>query len=194
MIWSICGDNTNNVYLYRFDINCQLIDSHEIENRKSTLAINQNRQAGLSLGDNEFLTFIFENDHLNLENTTYLQDCKMDINSREKKHLVLFPEENIELDLNEIWPNEIGHTLIGFDRERNLYFNLYSKPLHDSSLGIISSSGDVINTNITLPHYTEFGLDFGKGIPNQAAPNGTIYQMIPMIDKIEIRKWKKVTK
>ena len=42
MIFAICGDHQNNVYLRRFDINCQLIDTHQIENRKSTLSINQN--------------------------------------------------------------------------------------------------------------------------------------------------------
>ena len=115
----------------------------------------------------------------------------MDFSSRDHNQKVLFPEENKVIDLFEVWPNEIGHTLIGFDKERNLYFNIYSEPLQNSSLGIITESGEVIETNVNFPHYTEFGLNFALGISKQVTPDGTIYQMIPMKDKIEIRKWTK---
>jgi len=192
MIFAICGDHQNNVYLRRFDINCQLIDTHQIENRKSTLSINQNGKVGLDLGNNDFLEFNFEENGIVTTECFFLNDIILDFNARERKQIVLLPEENIELDLNEIWPNEIGHSIIGFDEDGNLYFNIYSKPLDDSILGIISPSGEVIETNIVFPHYTKFGLDLARGIPKIITSDGTIYQMIPMKDNVEIRKWKKV--
>ncbi len=192
LIWTICGDHQNNVYLRRFDDDCQLIDTNKIENRKSSLAVNQNGKVGLNLGNNNFLEFSFYGNELITSYAVFLNDCRLDFSARERRHKVLFPEENIELDLFEIWPNEIGHTLIGFDEEGNLYFNIYSEPLQDSGLGIISCSGEVIETNVVLPHYTKFGFDFARGIPNIVTPDGAIYQMIPKTDKIEIRKWKRI--
>jgi len=192
IIYTICGDYQNNVFLSRFDINCQLIDTHQINNRKSTLSINQNERVGLNLSNNNFLEFNFNGDDLVTSNSQYLNDCILDFNLRERKQMVLIPEENIELNLNKIWPNEIGHSFIGFDENGNLYFNIYSKPLGDSNLGIVSQFGEVIETNVIFPHYTQFGLDLARGIPNIVTPDGQIYQMIPMKEKIEIRKWKKV--
>ena len=189
MISTVCGDHQNNIFLRRFDDNCQLIDTYQIENRKSTLAVNQDGKVGLNLGNNNFLGFNFEESEISITNGKFLNDIIIDFSARERKQKVLFPEENIELDLHEIWPNEIGCSFINFDKNGNLYFNIYSEPRQDSSLGIISESGEVIETNIIFPHYTKFGLDFAKGISKAVTPDGTIYQMIPMKDKIEIRKW-----
>jgi len=57
---------------------------------------------------------------------------------------------------------------------------------------IISQSGEVIETNVIFQHYTQFSLDLASGIPNIVTPDGQIYQMIPMKEKVEIRKWEKV--
>ncbi|MDO9577675.1 MAG: hypothetical protein Q7J16_07295 [Candidatus Cloacimonadales bacterium] len=191
-IWTICGDHQNNVYLRRFDDNCQLIDTHQIENRKNSLAVNQNGKVGLNLGNNNFLEFNFHGNELSTTDGVLMNNCLLDFNVREGRQKVLIPEENIALDLNEIWPNDIGYTLFGFDQIGNLYFNIYSEPRQDSSLGIISGSGEVIETNVVFPHYTKFGLDFARGISNVVTLNGAIYQMIPMPDKIEIRQWTRV--
>jgi hypothetical protein len=191
-LWTTCGDNQNKVYLRRFDAFCQLVDTHQIENQESSLAINQNREVGLNLGNNNFLEFEINDKEFVTTNGIYLTNAILDFNAREGRQKVLIPEENIEVDLNEIWSNDIGHSLIGFDETGNLYFNIYSKILHDSRLGITSEAGEIIETNIIFPHYTKFGLDFGKGISNIIAMDGKVYQMIPMKDKIEIRKWKRV--
>jgi len=191
-IFAICGDHQNNIYLRLFDVDFQLIDTYQIENRKSTLSINQNGKVGLNLGNNDFLEFNFIEDDLVVSNSQYLNDCILDFNLREGKQLILFPEENMELDLKEIWPNEIGHYFMGFDKNGNLYFNIFSEPLGESNLGIISQSGEVIETNVIFQHYTQFSLDLASGIPNIVTPDGQIYQMIPMKEKVEIRKWEKV--
>jgi len=191
-IFAICGDHQNNIYLRLFDVDFQLIDTYQIENRKSTLSINQNGKVGLNLGNNDFLEFNFIEDDLVVSNSQYLNDCILDFNLREGKQLILFPEENMELDLKEIWPNEIGHYFMGFDKNGNLYFNIFSEPLGESSLVIISQSGEVIETNVIFQHYTQFSLDLASGIPNIVTPDGQIYQMIPMKEKVEIRKWEKV--
>ena len=191
-IWATCRDNRQNVFLRNFDQNGRVINSYQIEKRLTPLKLNQIGNIGFVLENNMFLGYHFGINEIYTEIGNYLINGKLEFNFRESKRSVIFPEENIELDLNEIWPNEIGHSLIGFDEEGNLYFNIYSKPVSESKLGIISNSGEVIETNVVFPFYTNFGLDFVGGPENNMSIDGDIYQMIPMKDKIEIRKWKRV--
>lgn len=194
MIWSICGNHRNEVFLRRFSEKCDLFDTHQIENRKSSLEINQFGKVGLKLSYNSFLEFSFIGNKLKTKDTKYFKDVIFDFSPYQNKQNIIFLEnDNETYDLNTLWPEAVilyssGIYYSGFDEEGNLYFELFTSE-QKSNLGIISNQGRIYETNIELPNYNKFGLDFGKGIDCFISKNGDVYQMIPMKDKIEIRKW-----
>ncbi len=191
-IWASCRDYRNDIFLRSFDQNGHIVHSFLIEKQLSQLKVNQNGKIGFILGDYEFLEYEIREEQLFSKTGNILKNIILDFNWREHRKNVIIPEENIKLDLNEIWTNEVGHSLIGFDEVGNLYFNLYSKPADESKLGIISYSGEVIETNVIFPFYEKFGLIFTGGPESHMSINGDIYQMIPMKDKVEIKKWTRV--
>ncbi|MCF7793060.1 MAG: hypothetical protein K9N09_04005 [Candidatus Cloacimonetes bacterium] len=191
MIWAICGDHLNQVFLRRFSDECELIDTHQIENRKSSLEINQSGNVGLRLSYDSFLEFSPDNDKLEMKETKFLKDVIFDFSAYQNKQDIIFLKNNERLDLKVLWPNAVGFHFSGLDAEGNLYFELFTAE-HDSEIGIISNEANVYETNIKLPNFNKFGLDFGKGIDYFISTDGDVYQMIPMTDKIEIRKWKRM--
>jgi hypothetical protein len=189
-IWATSRNNRNEIFLNTFDNKGKLTYSFPFKKDKwALLKINQNMKVGFTDDYNDFLGYYIVDDQLHTVTERYLNNVILDFSYREKQAKVLIPEENIEIDLNEFWPNDIGQSFIGFDDMGNIFFRIYSKPLKDSKLGIVSSSGEVVDTNVVFPHYTQFGLDMAYGLEDIVSTNGIIYQMIPMKDKVEIRKW-----
>ena len=191
-VYSFCHDAQNNLFIQRYGVDCKLIDTHKTDKLQSRFIENNEGEIGFYSGDNKFEKIEFSEDRVVIHEKNLLKNIKFNYNRKKSELIISFLKLNKEINLMKLWPNKIGHTFLNFDNNNCLYFNIYSNPLQDSKLGIITNKGKSIDTNVIFEHYTKYGLHFTGGIPIIVTQNGLIYQLIPKKEYIEIRKWHKV--
>ena len=154
-VYSFCHDGQNNLFIQRYGLDCKLIDTHKTDELQYSFIENNEEEIGFYSGDNRFKKIRFSEDIVVIENKNLLENIEFNYDRKKGELIISFLKLNKEINLMKLWPNTIGHTFLNFDSKNFLYFKIYSEPLQDSKLGIITQEGKSIETNLVFEHYTK---------------------------------------
>ncbi len=104
----------------------------------------------------------------------------------ERMKLFDFPRKPV--DMQSVWPSEIGYRFMNFDTSNNLYFERYIRN-QANDLGIIDAEGKFVSTNVVFESNYEHRIAFMDSIYPIALKNGIIYNLLITEEKIEIIRW-----
>lgn len=180
-------------YLLVFSDELVLIDSFKLQNKIIPIGYKllSNNLGELGIMGSAFQKIRFENNMaIILENTELFDNITMKYDQRNQKHTITMKNTNREINLFENW--EVEHyQFMNIAYNNNIYFKLWNGK-STPQIGIITDEGEFVDTNIEIEDYTSYGLKFIFGPENVLRKDGSVYQLIPMKDRVEIRKWYKI--
>lgn len=183
-------------YLHIFSDELVLVDSLLLQNEiipiGDKLISNNQGEIGI-LGSGSINKINIENKKVAvLENSDLFEKIHLSYNRKKMESVVLYKDTNKEVNLYDIW-NVNYHNLINIDRHNNIYYELIDlKKNNKKEIVILSNKGKPITTNICVENYENYGLKLMWSPELFVGKDGSLYQLIPMKDRVEIRKWYKV--
>ncbi len=108
------------------------------------------------------------------------------------KKMELFDLPYKPVDLQSVWPSDIGYRFMNFDTSNNLYFERYIAPGCATDLGIINNNSEFVFTNVVLDSHIAHGIHFYNRVFPVVTKNGNIYNIVVTEEKIEFIHWYKI--
>lgn len=195
-IYSHRNNRDKTYYLQIFSNEFVLIDSLIFQNEiiaiGDKLISNNQGEIGISRSGSLEKIKLEKKEAVLLENSDLFDNITMRYDRKKRERIVFFKDTNKEVNLYEFWDVSY-HNFLNIDNYKNMYFELWDWDRNSiPEIVILSNKGNSISTNILIEDYTLFGLQFLGNPEKVARKDGSLYQLVPMKDRIEIRKWHKV--
>ncbi|NQV17723.1 MAG: hypothetical protein HQ534_04190 [Armatimonadetes bacterium] len=183
-------------YLHVFSNEFVLIDSLILQNEiiaiGNKLISNNQGEIGVTKGCSFEKIGLEKKKAVILEDSELFENITVNYDWRKKERIVFFKDTNKEVNLYELWDVSY-HNFLNIDKYNNMYYELiYLKNNIETEIVILSNKGKPISTNIHIENYENYGLKLMWPPELFAGKDGSLYQLIPMKDRVEIRKWHKV--